>query len=68
MIPKWKWEHIAMDFVVGLPLSQRGNDAIWVIVDRLMKSAHFLLICMTYSMEKLAQLYVNKSYDFMVCL
>ena len=49
-----------MDFVVGLPLSQRGNDAIWVIVDRLTKSAHFLPMRMTYSMEKLAQLYVNE--------
>ena len=60
MIPEWKWEHIAMDFVVGLPLSQRGNDAIWVIVDRLTKSAHFLPMRMTYSMEKLAQLYVKE--------
>jgi hypothetical protein len=41
-IPKWKWEHIIMDFVVGLPRSPRGRDAIWVVVDRLTKSAHFI--------------------------
>ena len=44
-----------MDFIVRLPLSEHGNDAIWVIVDRLTKSAHFLPMHMTYSMEKLAQ-------------
>ena len=41
-IPEWKWEKIAMDFVSGLPRSSRGHDAIWVIVDRLTKSAHFI--------------------------
>lgn len=41
-IPKWKWEHITMDFLTGFPKSRRGNDAIWVIMDRLIKSAHFL--------------------------
>ncbi|KAL2226254.1 UNVERIFIED_CONTAM: Transposon Tf2-12 polyprotein, partial [Sesamum indicum] len=41
-IPEWKWEKITMDFVVGLPRTFRKHDAIWVIVDRLTKSAHFL--------------------------
>jgi hypothetical protein len=41
-IPAWKWEDINMDFVVGLLCSQRGHDAIWVIVDRLTKVAHFI--------------------------
>ena len=49
-----------MDFVMGLPPSQRGNDAAWVIVDRLTKSAHFIPMRMTHSMEKLAQLYVDE--------
>ena len=39
--PKWKWEHITMDFIVGLPHTQTGHDAIWVIVDRLTKLAFF---------------------------
>ena len=38
----WKWEHVTMDFVVGLPRSSKGFDSIWVVVDRLTKSAHFL--------------------------
>ena len=41
-IPEWKWERIAMDFVVGLPKTLGKFDSIWVIVDRLTKSAHFI--------------------------
>ena len=41
-IPEWKWDEIGMDFITGLPRTQAGNDAIWVIVDRLSKVAHFL--------------------------
>ena len=48
-----------MDFVTGLPRTQRQHDAIWVIVDRLTKSAHFLPINVEDSLEKLAQLYVD---------
>ena len=48
-----------MDFVMGLPMLTSGHDGIWVIVDRLTKSAHFLAIRATYSLDKLAQLYVN---------
>ncbi|KAL5572458.1 hypothetical protein UlMin_022055 [Ulmus minor] len=50
-IPEWKWEKISMDFVVGLPKTTKGHDAIWVIVDRLTKSAHFLPIKITYSYQ-----------------
>ena len=49
-----------MDFVVGLPRTQQGNDAVWVIVDRLTKSAHFLPIKITYSLNKLAELYIRE--------
>ena len=51
---------ITMDFVTGLPWTQRQHDAIWVIVDRLMKSAHFLPINVEDSLQKLAQLYVDE--------
>ena len=50
-IPEWKWEQISMDFVVGLPKTTNGHDVVWVIVDRLTKSAHFLPIKITYSLE-----------------
>ena len=49
-----------MDFVMGLPRTQRGHDSVWVIIDRLTKSAHFLPFKNTYSMEKMASLYVDE--------
>ncbi|KAJ0513409.1 putative nucleotidyltransferase, Ribonuclease H [Helianthus annuus] len=59
-IPQWKWEEISMDFVTGLPRSQRGNDTIWVIVDRLTKSAHFLPIKETDKFSTLADVYLKE--------
>ncbi|GJZ72380.1 reverse transcriptase domain-containing protein [Tanacetum coccineum] len=59
-IPEWEWEKIAMDFITKFPRSSSGHDAIWVIVDRLTKSAHFLAIPEDYSMEKLARLYIDE--------
>ncbi|GKE08123.1 putative reverse transcriptase domain-containing protein [Tanacetum coccineum] len=43
-IPEWKWENITMDFITKLPRTSNGHDSIWVIVDRLTKSAHFLAV------------------------
>ncbi|GJW15521.1 putative reverse transcriptase domain-containing protein [Tanacetum coccineum] len=54
-IPMWKWERITMDFVTKLPKTSTGHDAIWVIVDRLTKSAHFIPIRATDSMETLTR-------------
>ncbi|GKC42688.1 putative reverse transcriptase domain-containing protein, partial [Tanacetum coccineum] len=59
-IPEWKWEKLAMDFITKLPKSSSGYDTIWVIVDRLTKSAHFLPIREDYKTEKLAKIYVNE--------
>ena len=59
-IPQWKWDNITMDFVSGFPLTQRKHDAVWVIVDRLTKSAHFLPVQLDYSMDRLAELYVSE--------
>ena len=56
-IPVWKWEDITMDFVTSLPKTFRKNDAIWVVVDRLTKSAHFLAIREGYSVDKLAHIF-----------
>nr|GEZ19254.1 hypothetical protein [Tanacetum cinerariifolium] len=59
-IPVWKWERITMDFIIGLPRTSSGYDSIWVIVDRLTKSAHFLPMKTTDSMEKLTHLYLKE--------
>jgi hypothetical protein len=59
-IPEWKWEHITMDFVVGLPRSLQGRDAIWVVVDRLTKSAHFIPMKTTNSASELVPLYMKE--------
>ncbi|GJU42585.1 putative reverse transcriptase domain-containing protein [Tanacetum coccineum] len=59
-IPEWKWDNITMDFITKLPRSKSGHDTIWVIVDRLTKSAHLLATCEDYSMEKLARLYIDE--------
>ena len=59
-IPQWKWDNITMDFVSGFPLTQKKHDSVWVIVDRLTKSAHFLPVWLYYSMDRLAELYVNE--------
>ena len=59
-IPEWKWDRITMDFVVGLPLTGRKHDSVWVVVDRLTKSAHFLPVRTDYSLDKLAELYIKE--------
>ncbi|GJS44018.1 putative reverse transcriptase domain-containing protein [Tanacetum coccineum] len=59
-IPKWKWDNITMDFVTKLPRTSSGYDTIWVIVDRLTKSAHLLLMRENDSMDKLARLYMKE--------
>ncbi|GJT09559.1 putative nucleotidyltransferase, ribonuclease H [Tanacetum coccineum] len=56
-IPVWKWDEISMDFVTGLPRTQRKHDAIWVVVDRLTKSAHFLPIRKDYPVSKIAEMF-----------
>jgi hypothetical protein len=58
-IPEWKWENICMDFIVGLPHTSRGYNSIWVIVDLLTKSAHFILISTTYMVQQYVELYMS---------
>ncbi|GJR10719.1 putative reverse transcriptase domain-containing protein [Tanacetum coccineum] len=59
-IPEWKWDNITMDFITKLPKLSQGFDSIWVIVDRLTKSAHFLPIRENDPLDKLARLYLNR--------
>ncbi|GJT71444.1 putative reverse transcriptase domain-containing protein [Tanacetum coccineum] len=58
-IPEWKWDNITMDFITKLPKSSHDFDTIWIIVDRLTKSAHFLPIRENDPLDKLARLYLN---------
>ncbi|GJS20540.1 putative reverse transcriptase domain-containing protein [Tanacetum coccineum] len=60
VIPVWKWENITMDFVTKLPKTMSGQDTIWVIVDRLTKSAHFLPMKEIDTMEKLTRQYLKE--------
>ncbi|GJY01959.1 putative reverse transcriptase domain-containing protein [Tanacetum coccineum] len=59
-IPQWKWDNITVDFVTKLPRTSSGYDTIWVIVDRLTKSTHFLPIRENDPMDKLARLYMKE--------
>ncbi|KAJ8771140.1 hypothetical protein K2173_023465 [Erythroxylum novogranatense] len=59
-IPEWKWQRVTMDILMGLPKTSRKHDAIWVIVDRLTKSAHFLAIKQTDSLHVLARKYIDE--------
>ncbi|WVZ52573.1 hypothetical protein U9M48_003621 [Paspalum notatum var. saurae] len=63
-VPEWKWEEITMDFIVGLPRTQKGYNSIWVVVDHLTKVAHFIPVNITYSGARLAELYISR----IVCL
>ncbi|GKC46708.1 putative reverse transcriptase domain-containing protein, partial [Tanacetum coccineum] len=59
-IPQWKWDNITMDFIMKLPKSSQGYDTIWVIVDRLTKSAIFVPMRETDPMERLARMYLKE--------
>jgi hypothetical protein len=63
-VPEWKWEEIAMDFILCLPRTQSGYDSNWVIMYQLTKVAHFIRVKTTYSGPQLAELYMSR----IVCL
>ena len=59
-VAEWKWEHVTMDFVTHLLWTPRRHDAVWVIVDRITKSAHFLTVRMTFTLEEFFRLYIRE--------
>jgi hypothetical protein len=63
-IPEWKWDDINMDFIVGLPLTAHKFNSIWVIMDRLSKSAHFIPVHTRYDVRRYAEIYI----DLLLCL
>ena len=58
-IPVWMWEELSMDFIVGLSLTQKGFDSIWVIMDHLTKSAYFIPVRTNYRPHQYAELYIT---------
>jgi hypothetical protein len=63
-IPTWKWDDISMDFIMGLPMMAHKFDSIWVIMDRLSKSAHFIPVHTRYDAQRYAEFYIAH----MLCL
>ena len=59
-VPMWKWTDVTMDFITALPYSPRKNDAVWVIVDRLTKTARFIPFRLGQSTEVLAEKYIRE--------
>jgi hypothetical protein len=59
-IPEWKWDEIGTDFIPGLPKTKNNKDMIWVILDRLTKSAQFIAVNQKDNGEKLIDLYVKE--------
>ena len=59
-IPEWKWDHITMDFVTGFPTTRNKKDAVWVVVDRLTKSAHFLAIKKSDGVDQIVRKYIDE--------
>ena len=59
-VAEWKWKHITMDFVTHFQWTSRKHDAMWVILDRLTKSAHFLVVRMTFTLEEFCKLYIRE--------
>ncbi|GJS40952.1 putative reverse transcriptase domain-containing protein [Tanacetum coccineum] len=67
-IPQWKWDNITMDFIMKLHKSSQGYHIIWVIVDRLTKSAIFIPMTETDPMEKLARMYLKEGFTAVLAI
>ena len=59
-VPESKWDLVSMDFMVGLPLTQRKNNVIWVVVDWLTKTGHFIAMRNTYTLDRLVRVYIKE--------
>jgi hypothetical protein len=61
-IPEWKWETISLDFITGLPKTQKQNDSIMVVIDKLSKSAHFIPVKSTYKAINIAEIFMKEIF------
>jgi hypothetical protein len=66
-IPEWKWDDISIDFIVGLPMTARKFDSIWVIIDQLSKFAHFIPVNTNYKVQKYAEIYIARVLCLRLC-
>jgi hypothetical protein len=60
LIPEWKWEIVTMDFITKLPRTNKQHDSIMVVVDKLTKAAHFILVKLTHKATNIADVYMKK--------
>ena len=58
-VTEWKWEVISMDFIIGLPMTWRQHDSIMVVVDKLTKAAHFILVKSTHKTDDIAKIFMK---------
>ena len=63
-IPTWKWEDVNMDFIMSLPRTERQHDSIWVIIDRISNSSHFIPVKVSHSAEDYAKFYLREMVRF----
>ena len=61
-IPSWKWETISLNFITGLPRNQNLNDSIMVVIDKLSKAAHFILVKTTYKDANIADIFMKQIF------
>ena len=61
-IPDWKWEIISLDFITGLPKNKKQNDYVMVVVDKLSKASHFILVKTTYTTAKIAEIFMKEMF------
>ena len=61
-IPRWKWEIINLDFITGIPRNQNLNDSIMVVIDKLSKASHFILVKTTYKAANIVDIFLKQIF------
>ena len=61
-VPEWKWETISLDFIIGFPRTQKQNDSIMVVIDKLNNSAHFIPIKSTYTTINITKKFMKENF------
>jgi hypothetical protein len=61
-VPEWKWETISLDFIIGFPKTQKQNDSIMDVIDKLSKSAHFILVKSTFKAINIVEIFMKEIF------